>query len=185
MKAPSKWRHKYLWLFLAGIVFAFLVTRSDVTREWLLRLTDYGYFGAFLGGVLFIFTFTTATGLIVIAELSQTMSPLMVGVIGGAGAVAGDMAIFFFARKELEKEVKFSLKRLGGNFLLSLLKLKPLKWLLPIVGAVIIASPFPDEIGVSLMGLSKIKTYKFFLLAFVLNAIGIFIVASASRAVTH
>ena len=48
------------------------------------------------------------------------------------------------------------------------------------IGAIIIASPFPDEIGVSLMGISKMKTYQFILISFLLNAIGIFLVVSAS-----
>jgi len=38
------------------------------------------------------------------------------------------------------------------------LYLKYLSWSLPVIGAVIIASPFPDELGISLMGFSKMKT---------------------------
>ena len=183
MKHISKWRHKYLWMFLAGIVFAFFITRFEVTKDLLIRLTGYGYVGAFIGGVLFIFTFTTATGLVVITELSDKLNPVYIGMVGGAGAVFGDMLIFLFARKTLDREIKSSVKKMGGKFLLDVLRSKPLKWLLPLIGAVIIASPLPDEIGVSLMGISKISTHKFFLIAFVLNAIGIFIIASISRSI--
>jgi uncharacterized membrane protein YdjX (TVP38/TMEM64 family) len=48
-----------------------------------------------------------------------------------------------------------------------------------VLGAIIIASPLPDEMGVGLMGISKLKTSQFILLSFVLNAIGIFIVVTA------
>jgi len=58
-----------------------------------------------------------------------------------------------------------------------------LGWTLPVIGAIIIASPFPDEIGVSLVGISKIKTYQFLLVSFILNAIGIFLVVSASAVI--
>jgi len=182
-KMLHKWRHKYLWLFLLGIVFALIVANSEVTKSLLGQLAQYGYLGAFLGGALYIFTFTTATGLIVITELGQTMNPFLVGIFGGAGAVFGDMLIFTFARKGLEKEIKTSLKKAGGNFLLNILESKPLRWLLPLIGLIIIASPFPDELGVSLMGISKISTYKFFFLSFILNTVGIFMIALVGRVV--
>ena len=54
-------------------------------------------------------------------------------------------------------------------------------WVLPVVGAIVIASPLPDEAGVSMLGLSKIKQWQFFMLAFVLNSVGIFVIVSASR----
>ncbi|MDO8512486.1 MAG: hypothetical protein Q7S57_04390 [bacterium] len=179
----DKWRHKYLWLFLLGIIFAIFVVNSETTKGLLSQLAQYGYAGAFFGGVLYIFTFTTATGLVVITELGQTMNPFLVGIIGGAGAVFGDLLIFIFARKSLEKEIKTSLKKVGGNFLLRILESKPLKWFLPLIGAVIIASPFPDEIGVSLMGISRISMIRFFLLAYVLNTVGIFIIVLVGKVV--
>jgi hypothetical protein len=40
-------------------------------------------------------------------------------------------------------------------------------------GAVIIASPFPDEIGVSLMGMARMSGLAFVALTYVLNAAGI------------
>ena len=52
--------------------------------------------------------------------------------------------------------------------------------MLPIIGAIIIASPFPDEIGVSLMGLSKLSTPKFIFISYILNSIGLFLIVSAS-----
>jgi len=54
-------------------------------------------------------------------------------------------------------------------------------WLIPIAGAFIIASPLPDEIGISLMGLSKVKNWHFILITFLLNAIGIFLVVTLAR----
>ena len=60
-----------------------------------------------------------------------------------------------------------------------LIHTKYFSWTLPVLGAVIIASPLPDEMGVGLMGISKLKTSQFILLSFVLNSIGIFIIVSA------
>jgi uncharacterized membrane protein YdjX (TVP38/TMEM64 family) len=63
--------------------------------------------------------------------------------------------------------------------LLRIFQNKYLAWFLPVAGAIIIASPFPDEVGVSLMGLSKIKPWRFALLSFILNTAGIYILLTA------
>jgi hypothetical protein len=47
----------------------------------------------------------------------------------------------------------------------------------------IIASPFPDELGLMLMGLSKTNTKVFILLSFVLNFIGILVMGLLLRRV--
>jgi hypothetical protein len=54
-------------------------------------------------------------------------------------------------------------------------------WILPVLGAFIIASPFPDEIGIGLMGISRMKTWQFLLLAFVLNSTGIFFIVTLAN----
>ncbi|MEN9561421.1 MAG: hypothetical protein RIQ56_694, partial [Candidatus Parcubacteria bacterium] len=48
------------------------------------------------------------------------------------------------------------------------------KWFAPVLGAIIILSPLPDEFGLALLGFSKLKIWVVLLLAFVLNAIGIY-----------
>lgn len=48
-------------------------------------------------------------------------------------------------------------------------------------GAFIIASPFPDEMRIGLIGASKLKNWQFLILSFLLNSIGIFVVVTAAR----
>ncbi|MEK7159994.1 MAG: hypothetical protein AAB702_00755, partial [Patescibacteria group bacterium] len=67
-----------------------------------------------------------------------------------------------------------------GNHLSKILHTRYFSWTLPVIGAIIIASPFPDEIGISLMGISKISTYKFLITAFFLDFIAVFLIVSAS-----
>lgn len=67
-----------------------------------------------------------------------------------------------------------------GMILFSIVPHSLIGWIIMPIGAIIIASPFPDELGVSLIGLSKLSTGKFILLSYILNSIGIFLVVSAS-----
>ncbi|HEY4478659.1 MAG TPA: hypothetical protein VI775_02350, partial [Candidatus Paceibacterota bacterium] len=50
-----------------------------------------------------------------------------------------------------------------------------LKWLSPLIGAFIIASPLPDELGVALLGMSKIRIAVLIPLSFTMNILGIYI----------
>jgi uncharacterized membrane protein YdjX (TVP38/TMEM64 family) len=137
--------------------------------------------GAFIAGVLFVSTFTVATGAIILLVLAEKLSALEIGIIAGMGAVFGDYVIFRFIKDNLAEEVKDIYNHIDGNHHVQrLFHTKYFSWTLPVIGAIIIATPFPDEIGVSLMGISKMKTYQFLIISFILNAIGIFLIVSAS-----
>jgi uncharacterized membrane protein YdjX (TVP38/TMEM64 family) len=113
--------------------------------------------------------------------LAETLSPVEIGLIAGLGAVVGDFAIFRFVKDDLAREIKQIYSLFDRNHhAMKVLHTRYFSWTLPVVGAIIIASPLPDEIGVSLMGISKLKAYQFLLISFILNSIGIFLVVSAS-----
>jgi hypothetical protein len=52
---------------------------------------------------------------------------------------------------------------------------------LPVVGAVIIASPLPDELGLALLGFSRIDRRYFFAISYTMNFIGIVLIGLAAR----
>jgi len=175
------WKYKNLTFLLLSLVLAFIVFRNETLHGFLLHLGNYGYVGAFLAGILFVSTFTVAIGAIILLALAETLSPIEIGIIAGLGAVVGDFAIFRFVKDDLASEVNQIYNKIDGNHhLKKVFHTKYFSWTLPVIGAVIIASPLPDEVGVSLMGISKLKTYQFLLISFILNAIGIFLVVSAS-----
>ena len=50
-----------------------------------------------------------------------------------------------------------------------------------VMGAIIIASPFPDEVGISLMGISQLKNWQFLVISFLLNSLGILFVVTIAK----
>jgi uncharacterized membrane protein YdjX (TVP38/TMEM64 family) len=175
------WKYKNTTFLLFSLVLAFFVLRNETLHSFLLHLGNFGYLGAFLAGILFVSTFTVATGAIILLILAETLSPIEIGIIAGFGAVVGDFVIFRFVQDDLAREIKHLYDKLDTNHhLKKIFQTKYFSWTLPVLGAAIIASPLPDEIGVSLMGISKLKTYQFLIISFILNAIGIFLVVSAS-----
>lgn len=184
----NHWRHlryKNLAIFLVGIFIAFLLSQYQPFQQFLLTLGTLGYIGAFFAGILFVLSFTMPIGSVILFLLAEKLSPLEIGLIAGSGAVIGDFAIFHFVKDNLFEELKPLYHRFGGDHVSHVLHSKYFHWTLPVLGAFIIASPFPDEVGVSLMGISKMKTYKFVIISFLLNVTGIFLIISASVLLTR
>ncbi len=70
----------------------------------------------------------------------------------------------------------------AGKRIKLLLKLKFFRWLTFLAGGLIIASPLPDELGISLLGFSKMKTSWFIPLSFAFNFIGILLIGWVAKA---
>lgn len=173
-------KYHNLALFFLSIIAAFLLSQFEPFLDFLKHLGNFGYISAFIAGILFVSMFTMATATVILLILAETLSPIEIGILAGLGAVVGDVAILRFMKDNLVGEVEVIYKRFGGPHLSKILHTKYFRWTLPVIGAIIIALPLPDEIGITLVGLSKIKTYQFLILSFFLNSIGIFLIISSS-----
>ncbi|MBI2430502.1 MAG: hypothetical protein HYV39_00575 [Candidatus Levybacteria bacterium] len=181
MEKIRSFKYKNISLFFFSLLFALLLSKYEPFHLFLLNLGNLSYIGAFIAGILFVSTFTVATAAVVLLVLAEQLSAIEIGILAGLGAVLGDFTIFRFIKDNLMQEITLIYDRIDGNHhFTKVLHSKYFSWTLPVIGAVIIASPLPDEVGVSLMGIAKMKTYKFLLLSFILNATGIFLVISAS-----
>lgn len=178
MKRFKDFKYKNLTLVFLSILLAINLSRFDFMSQFLFNLGHFALIGPFIAGVLFVSTFTAAIGITILLDLAKTLSPLQIALIAGAGAVVGDFVFFHFFKSNLLSEIKYIYNKFGGQRLTVILHHRYLAWSLPLIGAFIIASPFPDEIGVSLMGLTRMKNYQFLLLSFALNSTGIFILVS-------
>lgn len=139
------------------------------------------FIGAVIGGALFVCTFTISLGALILFELAKNVSPLEIGIFAAIGAVFTDFVVFKFVKNNLTNEIEELYEQVSGHHIRKVIHSKFFGWALPVVGAIIMASPFPDEIGVSLMGISKMSHLKFIVLSFILNAIGIIIAVSLPR----
>jgi len=154
---------------------------SSFVKNIINAIGDLGYLGAFLTGIFFVSTFTVAPSMIVLYNLADKLNPFEVAVLAGIGAVVGDYIIFRFLKDKVFDELKPLFLKFKGNYLTKIFQTPYFAWLTPLVGAVIIASPLPDEVGVGIFGIAKMKNWQFALLSFFLNATGIFIVVTIAR----
>jgi hypothetical protein len=174
------WGYKNTTALLLSLVVFFYFAESTIIQNLINKIGEYGYVSAFIAGIFFVSTFTVTPAAVVLFNLAHDLNPYIVAILAGIGAVIGDYVIFRFLRDNVFEELKPFFLDHGGSYIARLFHSPYFVWLFPVFGALIIASPLPDEAGVSLLSLSKLKNWQFILLSFILNATGIFIVVMLS-----
>lgn len=177
------WRFKNTFLLFVSLVVFFYFADTPIVKNAINGIGDLGYLGAFIVGIFFVSTFTVAPATVVLFYLAKALTPIEVALFAGLGSVLGDYIIFRFLKDRVFEEIAPVIKRLGGFRLSHLLATPYFAWLAPVFGAIIIASPFPDEIGITLLGISKLKNWQFLILSFVLNSLGIFAIILLARVI--
>lgn len=78
--------------------------------------------------------------------------------------------------------MKGLVKRKGeGKRLKAIMKVRYLRWFAFFIGGLIIASPFPDELGIALMGFSKMRILPFMIMSFIFNSLGILVIGLVAK----
>lgn len=158
---------------LISIAFAVALVESGIAQEFIQSLDGYTWLGILLAGMFFTSVFTTAPAIALLAEFSLSVPVPVVALVGGAGAVLGDYVIFAFVKDRISKDMRFLFSFSKHKRFTKIFQTKLFRFFLPFLGALIIASPFPDEIGITLLGMSKMKDSRFFIVSFVMNTLGI------------
>ena len=167
-----------------SIVVAVLLIRTQALAIILTSTKELEIIGSFIAGMFFTSIFTTAPAIITLGEIAQANSVLLTAFFGGLGAVVGDFIIFQFVRDRFSEHLVALVATKSGKVRLkSLFRLKLFRWLTFLIVGVIIASPLPDELGISFLGFSKTKTSLFIPLSFLFNFIGILIIGLIAKSI--
>lgn len=177
----QNWRYKNLTLFIFSVVLVFILAQIPSLQVLITRVGDWGYIGAIITGIFYVMTFTTVPALALLYNFSLFLNPIELALLAGLGSVIGDFIIFSFFRNKIFTELEPIRERLSHSPLQHILASRYFIWLSPVIGALIIASPLPDEFGVPLLSASKLKKWHFIILTFVLNSVGIFIFLTGLR----
>jgi len=175
----DEWRHwgfKNTFFLILSLLFFILFINHPFSQNIIKQIGSLGYIGVFLCGILFVSIFTVAPSIALLYEFATFLNPWLVVIVAAVGTVVGDLFIFRFLKNGIFEEIGPIFAKLEGPFLKKIFSSPFFMWSIPIIGAMFIASPLPDEVGLSLMGLSKIKLWQFVLVSFVLGFIAIFII---------
>lgn len=167
-----------------SILGALVMLKADVLSSILDSTLSIKFLGSFVAGIFFTSIFTTAPAIVTLGEIAQSNSLLFTALSGALGALIGDLIIFKFIKDRLGQHLlELISHEKGWRRVKALLKLKYFRWLTFLAGGLLIASPFPDELGISLLGLSKAKMSVFIPISFFFNFIGILVIGVLARAI--
>lgn len=164
-----------LFLFLISLAVGIFILRSPQLHEVITHLGNFAYIGIVIVGFFVVMTFTVIPSLAVLLTLSETVHPVLLSLLAGVGGMCGDYLLMRYFRSETDQLLADKTLR-NHLFLKRVVRSRIFHWIAPLIGAIIVASPFPDEIGVTLLGISKLETKKFLPLVFVLDTVGIFLI---------
>ena len=167
---------KFLLLFTTFLA-AYLIFYGRAYQPLHDFVVSMGYAGVFIAGILFAYGFTAAPATAMLLILAGHHNIYLAGIIGGLGALIGDLFIFNFIRHSFADEIS----KFGKEKIILYIRNKTpnpfKKYLVPVFAGFIIASPLPDEIGVALLAASRTISVKIFsLLSYALNTAGIFVI---------
>lgn len=167
-------------IIAVSIVGAYLLAESHIIE----RLITDGYvpLQALIVGFFFTSLLTIAPAGVAFAEMGQTIDPVTLSLWGAAGAVVGDLLLFFFIRDSLSEDMLMLLRGSWGRKITALFHTPYLSWAIPLCGALVIASPLPDELGIAMLGLSKTDLRFLIPISYAMNFLGIFLVTWSAHA---
>jgi len=160
------------------IVITILIFNNEKIINHENFLVIENYLSSFTLGILYVYGFTAALSTGALLVIADQQNILITGFIAGLGALMGDLIIFKFIRGTFNEELKILGKTRFIKKIRKFLKDRStLNKAVPFIAYIIIASPLPDEIGVSMAALYKDTTTKAFsVISFLLNTMGIFII---------
>ncbi len=167
-------------LIAISITAAVVLSKSGVYERVLHESSNIELIGAFVAGLFFTSFFTTPLAIAAFVSLGTQMDPVFMALLGGLGAVVGDLILFSFVRHTFQEDVEYLLRSAGHKRVLAAVKRRTFRWVLPFVGALVLASPLPDELGVALMGVSHMRVGTLIAVSYVMNSLGIALIGLLS-----
>lgn len=182
-KLKQKIIYPKLFLLCISIALAYVFFQTHLFELISYKLNHHGYVSIFLAGCLFSYGFTTAFAVGMFLAIGDQVNVLYAAPLAAVGALLSDLIIFRFIRSEFQDEFDRLKKTRPLLALKYFLKehLRPkfqvyLSW---VVGGLIIGSPLPDELGVSLLsGFSKMNQKVFVAIDYLCNLGGIAVMLS-------
>jgi hypothetical protein len=180
---------KYTFTFILAILVAIVLFQSHVFESLVVSLGSYGYISAFIAGLFFSYTFTSPSAAFYLVRLGEHLNPWPLAIIAGIGAMLSDLLMYRYVKEGLLEEIK----TIGKLFvpihrreqMENFTKKRVFLWSVPFFASILIASPFPDELGVTLFGLINFKPKYLSIITFLLNTSGILVLVFIGYTVAH
>lgn len=174
----TKSRYPKFRLIILSIFVASILIGALNHFELASYFSKTGYAGIFLAGALYTYSFSGAFafGMILFINTPEAnLNPLFASILGGIGGGLSDLLIFRFIKDNLTDEIQNFMHEKYIYAFRSKLHNRLKSTINPLIGFLMIASPLPDEIGLTfLSSLKSLNKYYLFLICIILNSLGIY-----------
>lgn len=186
LKAQKLFHFKYpkIFLLIFSIILAYFIFKNPNIVNWMNQLEKFSYFGIFIAGMFIAIGFLAAfaVGFFIVIHPQNL---LLTTFIATLGALASDMLIFKFIKISFMDEFDKLKKTKAVNNIKTIfdksLGIRIRHYILYLFAGILIATPLPDEMGVSLLaGLTTIKPKILAIISFILHFVAIYIILRAS-----
>lgn len=174
-------------LFTCAIVMSYLLYRQG-SFHWITQHLDgFSYVSIFIAGMLYSFGFTGPFAVAFFVDLAPQVSLLPATLVGAIGASVSDFGIFEFVSLSMQEEFARLRETSIYRRLFELMHhdtiperlRRVMRW---IIAGIIIGSPIPDEIGMTLLaGLTHLKGVRIAVFCFAMNVLGILFILTIAR----
>jgi hypothetical protein len=170
-------RYKYTIILIITFVVSWAIARLGLIDNFAARASEANQLVyTLVSGAMYSFSFTAGLSVLLFSEMSITQEMVFpLALIAALGGLFADLLIFRFIKDVILHELGSHAK----NLIVRATKTKIAKVALGALGAIIIASPFPDELGLTFMGVSKIKFWELVVLTYALDTLGCYLIISA------
>jgi uncharacterized membrane protein YdjX (TVP38/TMEM64 family) len=173
-----EWNHYKTILLIIVILLTLESYLTGSLQQFFSSLGTYGYLGSFISGFLFTYGVTTPFSIAAFFILAENLNIWLLTISGAFGGLIGDYFIYDFARKEAGKSVKISKNK---KIKLPEIKSKFLRKISPLLAAIVIATPIPDELVGILFGIERYRLRDFLILSFTCKFLGILLIVGLGR----
>lgn len=165
-------------IFFISLSIAWWLVKNDYLHFLVDRILPIRFLAEFLSGIFYTSFLTSPIAVAVLILVAESNNPILVALLAGLGAAFGDLVIVRIFREKLSSDVNTVSHELHLKMISNILNKLKIDFIIPLIGAIIIASPLPDELGLMMLGASKLKYSQLALITYVLNTAGILLIVA-------
>lgn len=166
-------RYRYTIILIATFLTAWAIGRLGLLDPFASNLAKANHviFSA-IAGALYSFSFTAAFAVVLFSNLTLTQSEVVpLSIIAATGGLVMDLTLLRFIKGFMAEELTGHAKRVVERFT----NHKPVRLMLQVIGALVIMSPFPEELGLTLLGISHLSFWRILSITYILDIIGAYL----------
>ena len=93
-------------LFFITVMLSYIIFSNGASLPLKTSIISLGYIGTFIAGVFFAYSYTAAPATALFLILAKEQNILISGLVGGLGALVGDLVIFSFVSMSFKDEIR-------------------------------------------------------------------------------